>query len=304
MSRALPSLSTEQIAAFVELARLGSLHRAAQSMHLSDEGLRARILSLENALGAALYEKARGRRGDVNLTAAGRKFLQKAVRFLEQAHELVGLFDPRPAAAREIQLLGSHYLMAYVLTEAVREFRAHYPEFLLRLSTRAESQIFGLLLGEAHCAIGACTPTDFPRGLTFHPWRNVGWSVALPRAHPRACAKSIGLAEIAGEPLIAFERNSAGRLHVLETFFALGIEPHIALEATSTPLMLSMVDAGLGIAIVPTPSTPTPLRGLDVVTIPITDPIRPIETGLYLRSEWDGDPAVQALLACMLKSSA
>jgi len=303
MPRTLPSLSTEQIAAFVELARLGSLHRAAQSMHLSDEGLRARILGLESALGAALYEKARGRRGDVNLTAAGRKFLQKGVRFLEQANELTRLFEPRPAT-REIQLIGSHYLMAYVLLDAVRGFRAQHPEYLLRLSTRAESQIFGLLLSEAHCAIGACTPTDFPGGLTFHPWRNVGWSVALPRTHPRARAKSIGLAEIAGEPLIAFERNSAGRLHVLETFFALGIEPNIALEATSTPLMLSMVDAGLGIAIVPTPSTPTPLRGLDVVTIPISDPIRPIETGLYLRSEWDGDPAVQALLACLLKSSA
>jgi DNA-binding transcriptional LysR family regulator len=303
MPRSLSSLSTEQVAAFVELARLGSLHRAAQSMHLSDEGLRARILGLEDALGAALYEKARGRRGDVNLTAAGRKFLQKAVRFLEQANELTRLFEPRPAT-REIQLLGSHYLLAYVLIDAVHEFRTQYPEYLLRLSSRAESQIFSLLLSEAHCTIGACTPTDFPHGLTFHPWRSVGWSVALPRAHARARAKSVALAEIAGEPLIVFERNSAGRLHVLETFFALGIEPNIAMEATSTPLMLSMVDAGLGMAIVPTPSTPTPLRGLNVVTVPIADPIRPIETGLYLRSEWDGDPAVQALLKCMLACSA
>jgi len=299
MSRRVPPLSTEQVAAFVELARLGSLHLAAESLHLSNEGLRGRVLALEEALGANLYEKERGRRGAVELTASGRRFLQKATRFLDQAHELTTLFEPR-AEVKEIQLLASHYLMAYVLVEVVRDFRSAHPEYLLRLSTRAESQIFGLLLAEAHCAIGACTPTDFPRGLHYHPWRNVGWSLAVPRAHRLARAKAIHLDQIAQEPLIVFERGSAGRLHVLETFFALGIEPVLRMEATSTPLMLSMVDAGLGLAVIPTPSTPAPLRGLDVAVVPINDPIRPIETGLFLRAEWQHEPGVRTLLQRIL----
>ena len=299
MTRRVPPLSTEQIAAFVELARLGSLHLAAESLHLSAEGLRGRILALEDLLGTSLYEKARGRRGDVNLTASGRRFLQKAVRFLDQAHELTRLFEPR-ATAKEIQLIGSHYLMAYVLVDAVREFRDLHPEYVLRLSTRAESQVLGLLLGEAQCAIGFCTPTEFPRSLNYHPWRTVGWSLAVPRGHPWALAKAIALAEIASQPLIVFERASAGRLHVLETFFALGLEPSICLEATSTPLILSAVNAGLGVSIIPTPSSSAPLRGLDVAIVPISDPIRPIETGLYLRAEWQDDPGVQALLKLIL----
>lgn len=299
MSRRIPPLSTEQIAAFVELARLGSLQLAAESLHLSAEGLRGRILSLENVLGTSLYEKARGRRGDVILTASGRRFLQKAVRFLDQAHELTRLFDPRPLA-KEIQLIGSHYLMAYVLVDAVRAFRQLHPDYTLRLSTRAESQVLGLLLGEAQCAIGACTPTEFPRSLHYHPWRAVGWSLAVPREHRWASAAAVSLAEIAAEPLIVFERASAGRLHVLETFFALGLEPTICMEATSTPLILSAVNARLGLSIIPTPSSPAPLRGLDVVVVPISDPIRPIETGLYVRSEWQDDPGVQALLNLIL----
>src|SRR5262244_2062397 len=109
MTRRVPPLSTEQIAAFVELARVGSLQLAAQSLHLSSEGLRGRILALEDALGTNLYEKSRGRRGAVELTASGRRFLQKAVRFLDQAHELTRLFEPR-AAGKEIQLLSSHHL--------------------------------------------------------------------------------------------------------------------------------------------------------------------------------------------------
>lgn len=303
MSRRSPPLSTEQIAAFVELARLGSLHLAAESLHLSDEGLRGRVLALEDALGTSLYEKARGRRGSVELTASGRRFLEKATRFLDQAHQLTTLFEPRPVG-KEIQLVASHYLMAYVIADAIREFRLRHPEYLLRLSTRAESQVFGLLLSEAHCAIGACTPTDFPRGLVYHPWRSVGWCLALPRAHALANARAVSLAQVANEPLIAFERGSAGRLHVLETFFALGLEPSISMEATSTPLILSMVDAGLGVSIIPKPSGPAPLRGLDIVIVPIADPIRPIETGLFLRAEWAEEPGVRALLQLILQRGA
>lgn len=299
MTRKDPPLSTEQIAAFVELARMGSLQAAATRLHVSAEGLRGRILALESALGTSLYEKARGRRGNVELTPSGRKFLFKAVRFLEQAHELTTLFEPRPQA-KEIQLIASHYLLANVLLDAVRDFREQYPDYVLRLSTRAESQVFALLLSEPHCAIGACTPTDFPRGLHYHPWRTVGWSLAVPRSHRWANADMLSLAEIAAEPLIVFERASAGRLHVLETFFALGLEPTICMEATSTPLILSMVSAGLGVSIVPTPSSAAPLRGLDVVAVPISDPIRPIETGLYLRAEWETEPGAQALLKLIL----
>ncbi|MFI4968644.1 MAG: LysR family transcriptional regulator [Lysobacterales bacterium] len=299
MTRRVPTLSTEQIAAFVELARLGSLQLAAQSLHLSAEGLRGRILALEDTLGASLYEKARGRRGDVELTASGRRFLRKAVRFLDQAHELTRLFEPR-AENKEIQLISSHYLMAYVLVDVLREFREIHPECGVRLSTRAEAQVFALLLSEGQCAIGACTPTDFPRGLHYHPWRTVGWCLALPHGHRWANAGSVSLAEIATEPLIVFERSSAGRLHVLETFFALGLEPTICMEATSTPLILSMVNAGLGVSLIPSPSTDAPMRGLDVVTVPVSDPIRPIETGLFLRAEWESEPAVQALLKLIL----
>jgi DNA-binding transcriptional LysR family regulator len=295
MTRRVPPLQTEQIAAFVELARVGSLHLAAQSLHLSDEGLRGRILALEAALGVDLYEKSRGRRGGVELTSSGKLFLQRAGRFLDQAHELTRLFEKRPDV-KEIQLIGSHYLMAYVLTDVARTFRAEYRDYVMRLSTRAEAQVLGLLLGDSQCAIGVCTPTDFPRGLQYYPWRSVGWSLALHRDHRWVGRDEVSLAEIAAEPLIAFERSSAGRLHVLEAFFALDLHPVIEMEATSTPLILSMIDAGLGISIIPTPSTTAPLRGLNVVTMPISDPVRPIETGLYVRSEWMADPAVTALI--------
>ncbi len=55
-----PSVSTDQIAAFVELARLGSLRAAAEGLLITEQGLRNRLLALEKRLGVELYRKSRG----------------------------------------------------------------------------------------------------------------------------------------------------------------------------------------------------------------------------------------------------
>lgn len=47
MSQSVPSVSTEQVTAFVELARRGSLREAARESHVTEQGLRNRLLALE-----------------------------------------------------------------------------------------------------------------------------------------------------------------------------------------------------------------------------------------------------------------
>ena len=56
------SVSTDQVAAFVELVRQGSLHRAAEFLHITEQGVRNRLLALEGRLGVQLYRKRRGPR--------------------------------------------------------------------------------------------------------------------------------------------------------------------------------------------------------------------------------------------------
>jgi len=56
------SISTDQVAAFVELARQGSLRDAAQVLHITEQGVRNRLLALEGRLRVQLYHKSRGGR--------------------------------------------------------------------------------------------------------------------------------------------------------------------------------------------------------------------------------------------------
>src|SRR5215510_8202511 len=126
MPTTLPSLSTDQVAAFVELARLGSLRQAARELHVTEQGLRDRLLVLESRLGAELYRKARGPRRATPLTERGRQFLPHALAFLERARQMAESLGAS-AGPQEIHVAATQYLILYVLIEAVRRFHEEFP---------------------------------------------------------------------------------------------------------------------------------------------------------------------------------
>ena len=92
-------MSTDQVAAFVELARQGSLRRASEVLHITEQGVRNRLLALEERLKVELYRKSRGMRQTTPLTQRGQEFLPHAIAFLERACELAELFEAADAAA-------------------------------------------------------------------------------------------------------------------------------------------------------------------------------------------------------------
>lgn len=295
MNRLLPPISTEQVRAFVELVRTGSIRMAAQSLHLSEEGVRSRLLTLEERLGVALYEKERGRRTDVRLTLAGRTFTGRAEQFLEEAHALTRLFEPGQPS-RDMPIAASQYITYYVLIDLMREFHAQAPSVALRLFTRTEQQILADLQCDAGLALGACAPIEFPVGLVYHPWFVLEWYFVAARGHPLLRRDSLSIEDLADEPLIVFEPGSTGRQHVLEAFYQRGLAPRIAMETTSTQVIVRMVEAGLGAAIVPLLPSGIVTRGLHVGQVALGEQVRPMESGIFSRSDWGSDCAVRAFL--------
>src|SRR5258708_12761759 len=108
----LPSISTDQVAAFVELARQGSLRRAAEVLLISEQGLRSRLVALEDRLKVELYRKGRGAKRGTPFTGQGQRFLPHAAAFLERTRELPELFaGPHSGhSTRLIHPLATQYL--------------------------------------------------------------------------------------------------------------------------------------------------------------------------------------------------
>ena len=98
-----------------------------------------------------------------------------------------------------------------------------------------------------------------------------------------SAARRARLQQVARHPLILYEKGSTGRQHLLDAFHERGLAPSVALETTSTETVVSMVEAGLGVSIVPLMANGAVTRGRRVEVRAIADPIRPIHSGVLLR---------------------
>jgi DNA-binding transcriptional LysR family regulator len=295
-----PSVSTDQVAAFVELSRQGSLREAAEVLHLTEQGVRNRLLALESRLGVALYHKQRGPRRRTPLTQQGELFLPHALSFLERARQLKELFGA-DGGPREIHVAATQYLILYVLIDAVRRFHAAFPHIRVRLSTRTEEEVEQALLHDPEIALGVAAPYEPSSELEYHHLFSLEWSFIAPPRHPLLRKRDLTLDNLAGEPLILFERGSTGRQHVIDAFHGHGLSPRIGMETTNTEIIVRMVEGGLGLSIVPLMPTGAVTRGHRVGTRSLAGQIRPIHSGILVRRGEQLSPASQAFIQFLKK---
>jgi len=289
------SLSTDQVAAFVELARTGSLRAAAGALHLTEQGLRGRLLVLEDRLGVELYRKQRGPKRVGPVTDAGRRFLPHALAFLEQARRL-GEASGIARAHPDITVAASQYLILYVLIDAVQRFHAAHPDFRVRLSDRTEQEIEKVLLEDPEIALGLAAPYETPVDLEYIHLFSMDWSLIAPPRHRILRKGKLRLADLADQPLILFERGSTGRQHVMDAFHGAGIPLRVDMETTTTEIIVRMVEAGLGVSIVPLMPSGVVTRGHRIAVRPLGDQIRPIHSGILIRRGETVSPAARAFI--------
>jgi DNA-binding transcriptional LysR family regulator len=282
MSDALPHLSTDQVVAFVEVSRQGQIRAAAGVLGITEQGLRNRLLALEAQLGVELYRKIRGPRRLTLLTDAGRRFLPHALAFLERAHELCRAFEI-DTGQREVRIVASQYLIRYVLIDVLKEFARAEPSIHVRVSTMAERDVEATLLADPEVAFGLAAPYEPSPDLEYHELFAMTWSLILPPGHALGARRLVTLRDLANQPLILYELGSTGRQHVLDAFHERGLAPRITLETTSTETIVSMVEAGLGLSIVPLLPNGAVTRRRRVEVRPLKDAIRPIHSGMLQR---------------------
>ena len=292
--QAVPSLSTDQISAFVQLARLGSLRAAAETLFISEQGVRSRLLALENRLGIELYRKSRGLRRRTPLTPEGERFLPHATAFLERAKQLCELFYD-DAGPQEVNVVASQYLIAYVLIDAVSRFHRAFPQIHVRLSARTEREIEQALLESHEFSFGVAAPYESSQDLEYRHLFSMPWSLITPHKHPLASKRAIRLADIIRFPMVVYERGSTGRQHIFEAFQQKGLSPQVEIEATNTDLVVRMVEAGLGVAVVPLHESGAVTRGRKVRIRSLGGSVRPIHSGILVRRGEQFTPAARHL---------
>lgn len=294
----IPALSTDQIQALVELAQQGSLRAAAEVLHLSEQGVRNRLITLESRLGVELYRKRRGIHRSTSLTEAGRRLLPHALAFLKQAEQLTDLFG-ESAEFQEVHVVASQYLIAYALIDVVQRFHAVEPAIRIHLSARTEMEIDEAVRNDPLVTLGIAAPYNASTDLEYQHWFSMDWNLVTPRQHPLLKKRALRLADLATEPLILYEHGSTGRSHVIEAFRKQSLSPHVEMEVTNTDLMVRLVEAGLGIALVPLHPSGAVTKGRRVGFRPLKKQVRRIDSGFLTRKgETLSEAASQFLKFC------
>jgi DNA-binding transcriptional LysR family regulator len=182
---------------------------------ITEQGLRNRLLTLEQRLGVELYRKSRGARRSAVLTDQGRRFLPHAIGFLERAQELCRTVDVE-AGPQEIRVASSQYLIRYLLIDVLKDFRKAAPEIHVRISTMNELEVEEALRNDPEVAMGLAAPYEPSPDFDYHELFAMSWSLITPVQHPLSRKRRTRLQDLAAQPLIMYERGSTGRQHVLE----------------------------------------------------------------------------------------
>ncbi len=236
-----------QLEAFLQVAHHRSFSRAAEALFLTQPSVTARIQSLERELGERLFERS-GR--SVSLTDAGIAFMPHAQRALTAVQEGADAIDSvRHGDVGNIRVGASSTIATYILPNILKRFRKLRPHVHVNLSTGASEEVIEkLLAGLVHLAV--CRLSQHPEVESLHLY-NDDLALVVEPSHPFATRGRVTLAEAGREPFLFFERTSAYHGLVYSMFLRAGVAPESVMELDSMETMKHMVEAGLGISILP-----------------------------------------------------
>lgn len=236
-----------QLEAFLQVARHRSFSRAAEALFLTQPSVTARIQTLERELGERLFERT-GR--SVTLTDAGRAFMPHAQRALTAVQEGTDAIEAvRHGDVGSIRIGASDSVATYVLPAVIKHFREARPRVHIHLATgTTEEMIERLLAGESHVAITKLS--QHPEIESVHLYNDDLALVVQPR-HPFAQRGKVNVSEVGREPFLFFERSSSYHSLIYSMFLRVGVVPESVMELDSMEATKRMVEAGLGIAVLP-----------------------------------------------------
>ena len=286
-----------QLEGFVEIARRGSVSRAAEALFVTQPALSARLKSLESQVGAQLF--VRTGRG-VRLSEAGHAFLPYAQRALEavsEGHRLVG--EVARGGAGELALGAAPAVSTYVLPAILERFHLEHPNVRLAVRTGHSEEVLDLVLHE-QVQIGLVRALRHPEIESVPLYEDELVLVANP-AHRFAAAGEIAVEEMSEEQLILFDRTSSYHDLTSAFFREAGVVPRGVMELDNIDATKKMVRQGLGVALLPHTAVAEELEAGTLRSVTIADAVPVRRRIVAIRRRDAGPPAgvVAAFLATL-----
>lgn len=234
--------------AFCQVARLGSVSRAAEALYLSQPAITLQLQALERELGVKLFERvgrrlALTREGDA-LYALARPLVEGIDRLPDAFREQIKGLD-----GGELHVAAGSSTILYLLPKIVEAYRHAHPDVRLILHNVTGAGGLDLLRSDGvDLAVGSML--DVPADLDYAPVYRFEPMLIAPRGHPLATKADLRLEDLSPYGLILPpQRLTTYRL--VDLVFQQNRVPYtVALEVGGWEVIKQYVAMGLGISIV------------------------------------------------------
>ena len=237
-------MDLDQLHTFLEIVRLKSFSKAAQTCYRTQPAISAQVRQLEQELNTTLFERLGTK---ISLTTAGKIFAEYAEKILDlrrRAQDTINELDRVPRG--ELVIAANEATCIYVLPLVFSEFKKNFPNVQLSVDRSYGARVVEAVLNNL---------ADF--GITQLPVQEKKLQVArihsdeivllLPGKHPLAMKKSVTPREMAGYPLL-LPKSGTTRTRLDAWLEPVEDELRISMELDSTEMIKRFVMAGLGLS--------------------------------------------------------
>lgn len=237
----------EQLKTFQLVSRLKSFSRAAEKLGVTQPAISAQVRSLENEVGARLFDREGGK---VTFTAAGRLFEPFAEHCLQcHSHILAGVSELYQSPRGEISVSTNEAISLYVLPTVFAQFKKLYSRVHLSIvrseRTRTLEAVFSR---EVDFGIVSLPVKD--SRLLIHSIHKDEVLLVTPPSHPLADREIVKLDEIIQYPLLMI-KHGRQREKINNFFNSKDLQPRVAMELESSELLKRLIGAGIGMGFLP-----------------------------------------------------
>lgn len=277
--------------AFRAVAELGNFRKAAESLHISQPAFSRRIDKLEQALGVRLFNRTTRR---VEPTAVGREFERKVRQILDDLDiALLGIRGEQTRRTIEVTIACIPSAVNHFLSHVIARHRQRHTDVRIKVfDTFANEVLSAVSRGEADFGINFMGATE--GDIEFQPLLEERFVAACRHDHPLARCLSVSWAELTAHDYISVGKTSGNRLLLDQALAGVMQQPRGFCETQHVTTVLGLVEAGLGVAAVPSMAMPAGHHPL-LVSVPLVAPEVKRKLGLIQRRGRKLAPAAQEL---------
>ncbi|MBB3276849.1 MULTISPECIES: LysR family transcriptional regulator [Pseudoxanthomonas] len=278
--------------AFLLVSETRSFHRAAETLHLSQPALSRRIQKLEQNVGAPLLERTTRH---VVPTALGQDLLPLVRRLIEEFDgSLFSLRGSDQHRGGQVTIACLPTAAFYFLPSVIARFQQDHPQVRFRiLDLPATEGLQSVERGEVEFGINFMGASD--PDLIFDTLVEDPFVLACRRDHPLARKRKVSWSDLAPHRLITVHRTSGNRTLLDGALARENLRLNWFYEVTHLSTSLGLVEAGVGISVLPKMATP---RGehATLVTRPLANPVVSRTIGVVRRRGAQLSPVAEEFL--------